>query len=351
MQSRGAGANPTGRYEALVLEPFDDGWEAADEDKLRTTVEAEQAKSIITTNQSPDIPYDQSINPYRGCEHGCIYCYARANHAFVGLSSGLDFETRLFAKYDAADLLRSEFTKPRYQPKPIMIGSNTDPYQPIERDLELTRKLLEVMRDCKHPVGITTRSAGILRDLDILGPMAKQGLATVAISVTTLDRDLARRMEPRAPTPPRRLETIRALTDAGVPVIVLVAPLIPAINMHEVERILDAVKDAGAKAADYIALRLPRDLDGLLEGWLENHYPDRKSHVLNGVRAMRGGELNISDFGTRFTGLGEEAKLLAQRFRLTCKKLGLDQHRHSITHLRTDLFERPLAKGNQLALF
>jgi DNA repair photolyase len=347
-RGRGARTNVSGRFETLVREDADDGWESLGElEAFKTTVQIEPAKTIISTNQSPDISFDQSINPYRGCEHGCIYCYARPTHAYMGLSPGLDFETQLFAKTNAAELLRSELSHPRYVVKPIALGANTDPYQPIEKRYEITRQVLEVLEETGHPVTIVTKSALILRDLDILGRMAERGLVKVAMSVTTLDRDLARRMEPRASTPPRRLEAIRQLTEAGVRTGVIMAPIIPALNDSEIERVLETCRDAGAKEAGYVVLRLPLEIKELFREWLMTEFPDRAQRVIKILQSMHGGKDYIAEWGTRQKGTGPYAEQIAMRFRLALKRLGLNERRLS---LRTDLFQPPVASGQQMRL-
>ncbi len=313
---------------------------------LRTTVSVERPRTIITRNASPDIPFDRSINPYRGCEHGCIYCYARPSHAFLDLSPGLDFESRLFAKPDASALLREELRRKGYTPRPIAFGTNTDAYQPIERDWQIMRGCLQILAACAHPLTITTKSDRILRDLDLLAPMAAKGLAAVAISVTTLDPQLHRRLEPRAPRPEKRLAAIRALTAAGVPVQVNVSPIIPAVTDAELEAILEAAAEAGAQTASYIPVRLPHEVAPLFRAWLEAHFPDRAAKVMAQIQALRGGRDNDPAFHSRMKGAGIWAQLLRTRFRLACRKLGLNE-----THpvLRTDLFRPP--QGDQMQLF
>lgn len=352
-KGRGAVTNRSGRFERQSVEPVDDGWDpdVSDLPPLRTQVTMETAKKIITRNTSPDIPYDRSINPYKGCEHGCVYCFARPSHTYMGLSAGLDFETRLFAKPNAAALLEKELSKPGYVPEVIQLGANTDPYQPVERDLGITRSILEVLAHFNHPVSIITKSALITRDLDILASMASKGLAAAGVSVTTLDGNLARRLEPRAPRPDIRLSTIRQLTDAGIPAIVMAAPMIPVLNDAELENIMQAGVAHGAVAAAYILLRLPLEIKELFTEWLETHAPDKAEHVLNQVRETRGGELYQSDFGTRMRGTGERAELLAQRFHLARKRLGLADARPSETCLDTSQFRVPPKAGDQLALF
>ena len=348
-RGRAATANPEGRFEKTAREAFDDGWDI-DENlpPLKTDVQVEKAKSVITRNTSPDVPFERSINPYRGCEHGCIYCFARPSHGFMGLSAGLDFETKLFAKPDAARQLARELSKPGYRAKTIAIGTNTDPYQPVEKDWRIMRQVLEVLADANHPVAITTKSALILRDIDILAPMAEKRLVKVAMSVTTLDRKLARAMEPRAATPTRRLEVIRGLSEAGIPVGISVAPIIPALTDHELERILDSGKAAGAVEASYILLRLPLEVAPLFKDWLLEHHPERYRHVMSLIRSMRGGKDYDAEFGKRMNGSGPYAWQIARRFELASKRLGLV--RRSMT-LRDDLFVSPDAGGTQLNLF
>ncbi|MEX3007898.1 PA0069 family radical SAM protein [Hoeflea sp. TYP-13] len=347
-RGRGAGINPSGRFENKSRQIFDDGWETLEDlPAFRTEVQVEKPRTIITRNTSPDISFDRSINPYRGCEHGCIYCFARPTHAFMGLSPGLDFESRLFAKPDAPKLLERELAKAGYKPRVIAIGTNTDPYQPIEKKWRIMRQLLEVLNACNHPVGIVTKSATVLRDIDILSQMAEKDLVKVAVSVTTLDRKLARSMEPRASTPVRRLEAIRSLSDASIPVAVMASPVIPGLNDHEMERILDSAKAAGACTASYILLRLPLEVSPLFRDWLLRHYPDRYRHVMSLVRSMRGGKDYDADFNKRMKGSGPYAWQLARRFEIATKKLGLDRRWRS---LRTDLFTPPLGMGVQLNL-
>ena len=348
-RGRGACSNGSGRFESERRELVDDGWDGlAELEPFRTEVREEPTRTIITTNDSPDISFDQSINPYRGCEHGCVYCYARPSHAFLGHSPGLDFETKLYAKPQAAKLLTQELANPRYQPQTIALGTNTDPYQPIERERRITRSLLEVLKEARHPVAIVTKSALVTRDIDILCVMAKDGLAKVAISITTLDRHLARRMEPRAATPMRRLEAVRLLAEAGIPTAVMVAPIIPALNDSEIERILEAARDAGAGEAGYVALRLPLELKTLVREWLQTEYPDRAAKVLKLMQSMHGGVDYRSEFGLRQRGSGPYAEQIAHRFRLALKRLGLNRRRE---HLRTDLFRRPQLPGTQMTFF
>ena len=352
-KGRGAVSNAAGRFEPHERCRVGDGWDYIDEDapRLNTHVMLETVRSALTRNSSPDLPFDRSLNPYRGCEHGCVYCYARPSHAYMNLSPGLDFETRLFAKPGLALALESELRKADYRPAPVMIGANTDPYQPIERSHNITRELLEVLQAYKHPVTIITKSAGIVRDVDILSDLGKQGLVSVGISLTTLDATLARTLEPRAATPSRRVKTIKALSDAGVPVCVMAAPMIPTLNDHELEAILKAAAGAGAKRATYILLRLPREVEDLFAEWLDAHAPGKKARVLNLLKQSRGGELNDARFTRRMTGSGVHARLLSQRFHVACKKLGLNRAEADGVDLRTDLFKRPPRVGDQLGLF
>ena len=347
-RGRGAQTNPSGRFEAERRETYDDGWESlAELPALKTDVQDEKAKRIITRNTSPDISFDRSINPYRGCEHGCTYCYARPSHAFMGLSPGLDFETRLFAKPDAAALLERELAEPGYQPATIAIGTNTDPYQPIERQRRITRSILEVLERTSHPVGIVTKSALVTRDIDILGAMAERGLAKVAISLTSLDRKLTRAMEPRAAAPHRRLEAMETLSKAGIPVTVMTAPVIPALNDMELERLLDAAHATGAREAGYVLLRLPLEVAPLFKEWLAAHYPDRAGHVLSLMRSMRGGKDYDAAWGKRMRGSGPYAWQIGRRFELATRRLGLNADR---VQMRTDLFTPPVPVGGQLPL-
>jgi len=347
-RGRGTGINPSGRFESRTRHAFDDGWESMEDlPVFKTQVQVEKPRTVITRNDSPDLPFDRSINAYRGCEHGCVYCFARPTHAYMGLSAGLDFEAQLFAKPDAPKLLERELSKPGYKPRVIAMGTNTDPYQPIEKKWRITRQLLEVMNACDHPVAIVTKSSMILRDMDILTQMAEKNLVRVGLSVTTLDRRLARTMEPRASTPVRRLETMRSLSDAGIPVNVMASPVIPGLNDHELERILDSAKAAGASSASYILLRLPLEVSPLFRDWLLRHYPDRYRHVMSLVRSMRGGKDYDADFSKRMKGQGPYAWQLARRFEITTKKLGLDKRG---APLRTDLFTPPMGMGVQLNL-
>ncbi|MFG1307939.1 PA0069 family radical SAM protein [Xanthobacter tagetidis] len=348
-RGRGATSNAAGRFEPAARILFDDGWESLDDlPPFRTEVTEERARTVITRNQSPDIAFDRSINAYRGCEHGCIYCFARPTHAYHGLSAGLDFETRLFVKPDAPELLARELSHPSYQPRVIAMGTNTDPYQPIEKRYQVTRRLLEVLADFGHPVGIVTKSGLVARDIDILAPMAERGLVKVAISLTTLDPHLARTMEPRAASPHVRLGTIRRLADAGIPTAVLTAPIIPALNDMEIERILDAAKAAGASEAGYVTLRLPLEIADLFREWLVAHFPDKARHVLALVRQMNGGKDYDSTFGKRQRGAGPYAWTIGRRFEIAARRLGLEGRG---LKLSTAHFRRPAAKGEQLSLF
>ncbi len=347
-RGRGACSNHSGRFESERRLATDDGWDSlAGLDAFRTEVYAEPARSIITRNTSPDISFDQSINPYRGCEHGCVYCYARPTHCYLGHSAGLDFETKLYAKTNAAGLLEKELAQRGYVPKVIALGTNTDPYQPIEREQRITRAILEVLERTSHPVGIVTKSALVLRDVDILSRMAARGLAKVAISVTTLDRRIARAMEPRAVTPAKRLDAIRSLAEAGVPVAVMVAPVVPGLTDSEIERILAAARDAGATEAGYVLLRLPLELKDIFREWLASAFPNRADRVINLLRSMHGGRDYAAAFGERQKGRGPYAEQIALRFRLALTRLGLNQRRQS---LRCDLFTAPVARGAQMSL-
>jgi DNA repair photolyase len=340
-KGRGATFNPKVRFEAGATEPFDDGWGSLGEvlqERPRTEVLADASRSVIARNDSPDIPFEQSINPYRGCEHGCIYCYARPSHAFLGLSPGLDFETRIFAKHDAARLLEGELARPGYRCRTIALGANTDPYQPQERRLKITRGILEVLARCRHPVGIVTKSAAVVRDLDLLGPMAAEGLARVGISVTTLDPALARTLEPRAAAPRRRLEAIAAVAGAGVPVTVMVAPIIPGLTDHEIEAVMERAAEAGASHASFTLLRLPYEIKELFTEWLRAHAPLKAERVLSLIRQCRNGRLNDATFGRRMRGEGAYAELIERRVALARRRLGLDRAR---PELRADLFVAP----------
>jgi DNA repair photolyase len=347
-RGRGAQSNASGRYEPLARIAFDDGWQSFEElPPFKTTVTLDSTRKIITRNDSPDISFDRSINPYRGCEHGCIYCFARPTHAYLGLSPGLDFETKLFAKPDAAKLLERELSAAGYVPRTIAIGTNTDPYQPIEREHQIMRRILEVLDRCGHPVGIVTKSALVLRDLDILARMAQRDLVKVALSVTTVDPRLARVMEPRAATPPRRLEALRQLTAAGVPTSVMVAPVIPALNDAEIERILDAAAAVGVREAGYVLLRLPLEVRDLFREWLMANFPDRYRHVFKLIRDTRGGKDYDSSWNTRMTGAGPVAWMIGRRFELACEKLGFNKIR---TRLTTEHFNPPRPASEQLSL-
>ena len=347
-RGRGAAVNPTGRFERLASEPVDDGWDIAEDlPPLRTEVALDASRTVLTRNQSPDVPFDRSINPYRGCEHGCVYCYARPTHAQLGLSPGLDFETRLVAKPEAPKLLEAALRKPGYKVAPIAIGTNTDPYQPIEKRWRVMRGVLEVLWEHRHPVMITTKGSLVTRDLDILGAMAAEGLAQVQVSLTTLDGRLCRAMEPRAAAPGRRLEMIRALARAGVPVRVNVAPVIPALTEHEIERLVEAAALAGATRAGYIVLRLPLEVNPLFRDWLAREYPDRAKRVLAKVRELHGGRDYDATFGKRMKGEGVHAQLIARRFAAACKRHGLTTGGRD---LRCDLFRLPPRAGDQLSL-
>ena len=371
LKGRGALSNATGRFERITREHFDDGWGDDPKDdregdqaqdpgldcggdpddlpppKLRTTLTPDATRRVISYNDSPDLPFDRSINPYRGCEHGCIYCYARPSHAYLGFSPGLDFETRLVFKPDAAALLRAELARPGYSCAPIALGSNTDPYQPVERDLGITRAVLEVLAECGHPVMVVTKSARVERDIDILGAMAQTNRCSVAVSVTTLDRDLARCMEPRASAPRRRLETVRRLIAAGIPTGVFAAPMIPFLNDSELEAILEHARKAGALGASYTLLRLPLEIADLFREWLAEHYPERAGRVMERVRDTRGGKDYDSTFGRRMRGTGPVAELLAKRFRLAVKRLGFP----GFPELDCTGFVPPVPEHGQLSLF
>ncbi|MGE0876630.1 MAG: PA0069 family radical SAM protein [Burkholderiales bacterium] len=351
-KSRGAVSQLAGRFEKSAREAWDDGWARDDEPlpPLDTTVREERARSIIATNESPDIPFDRSINPYRGCEHGCSYCYARQTHAYLELSPGLDFETRLFAKTNAAELLREELAKPAYRPQPIAFGTNTDAYQPIERRYRIMRELVELLAACEHPLTIVTKSALVERDIDLLAPMARKDLAKVFVSVNTLDHALARRLEPRAASPRRRIATIKALADAGIPCGVMVAPMIPGLTDKSIEEVLEAAAAAGAQAAGWIMLRLPHEVKPLFKEWLDAHYPLRAAHVMNIVRDVRGGRENDPRFGARMKGGGNYADLIGKRFDLACRRLGMNEERRGQAALDCSRFRAPSA-GRQMSLF
>jgi DNA repair photolyase len=349
LTGRGALSNPPGRFDSQELLAVDDGW-YLDEvpGSIPTTLEPERTREVISSNDSPDVPFESSINPYRGCAHACIYCYARPSHAYMGLSSGIDFETRLFYKQDAARLLEEQLARPGYVCKPITLGANTDPYQPVERRMNVTRSILEVLARTRHPVTVITKSALVLRDLDLLTDLARDGLAGVAISVTSLDADLKRKLEPRAASPQARLRALAALNAAGVPSGVLVAPVIPALTDHELEAILAASAQAGAARAGYVLLRLPYEIKDLFREWLAEHYPERAAHVMSLIRDMRGGRDNDPRFGTRMRGTGPYALLLENRFRIACRRLNLNSSGRDAPN--TSLFRRPGPAGAQLQL-
>ncbi len=346
---RGATSNTAGRFERLATDVEQDGWDIPEDlPPLRTEVREEIARSIITYNKSPDLPFDRSINPYRGCEHGCVYCFARPSHAYLGLSPGLDFETRLTARPNAAEVLRRELSSRTYKVATIALGTNTDPYQPIEKTRKITRDCLKVLNEFQHPIGIVTKGALVERDLDILAPMAQSGLVRVGISVTTLNADLSRRMEPRAPSPMRRLRMIERLTQAGVPVRVMTSPVIPGLTDHELENLLEAGKQAGADSASWIMLRLPREVSQLWQDWLLEQEPNRAAKVMSHLREMHGGRDYDPRWGHRMRGEGVYAELIAKRFKTAVKRLGLAT---KTPPLRCDLFARPAQAGDQLSLF
>jgi DNA repair photolyase len=349
-RGRGAVSNTAGRYESRVNEAADDGWSVEDPSPpvLRTTVTAEKARTIITRNDSPDIGFDCSINPYRGCEHGCIYCYARPAHAYMGLSPGLDFESKIFFKPGAGKLLERELSAAKYSPATIHIGGNTDPYQPRERTLRVTREIIEVMSRFRHPMSVITKSALITRDIDLLGPMGEAGIARAAVSITTLDRGLARTMEPRAATPERRLDAVRRLTAAGVPTTVMFAPVIPGLNDHELEGVLQRAAEAGASGAGYVVLRLPLEIKDLFREWLAANVPDRAARVMSLVRQMRGGKDYDAQWGQRMKGDGPIADVIAQRFKIARRRFGLDR---ALPPLDTSQFKVPPKAGDQGDLF
>ena len=349
-KGRGAISNPEGRFEAVSREPVDDGW--GDKDlpppTLHTEVATDAARTAIAWNDSPDLPFDRSVNPYRGCEHGCVYCYARPSHAYWDLSPGLDFESRIVAKPDAPRLLEQELAHPDYRCAPMALGTNTDPYQPIEKQYGITRGVLEVLSRSRHPVSLVTKSTLVERDLDLLGPMAEAGLATVTVSVTTFDRDLCRRLEPRAAAPNRRLRTIRNLREAGIPVGVLVAPVIPVLTDSEIEVILEAIAEAGAGSAGYVLLRLPHEVEGLFREWLTTHYPLKADHVMSRLADAREGRANDPEFGSRMTGTGPYAEMIGRRFNLACQRLGLTGHDFDLDTSR--FTPPPPPSGTQLNL-
>ena len=348
-KGRGAKSNDTGRFEAFTRHGFDDGWEREDDEpaQLETTLQVEKARKVITHNDSPDIGFNSSINPYRGCEHGCIYCFARRSHAYMGLSPGMDFETKLFFKPEAARLLEKELSSPGYRCERIQLGANTDPYQPIERKLMITREILKVLSRFRHPVTITTKNVLVTRDKDILGPMGQANLAMVSVSITTLDRKLARAMEPRASTPERRFQALRELADAGVPVMVGFAPVIPGLNDHEMEAVLERAAEAGARHAHYVALRLPWEIKDLFREWLEAERPDRAKRVMSLVRQMRGGKDYDATWGKRAKGEGPVAEVMSRRFKLAIRRFGLDRPYQG---LDVTQFRRT-AGGAQMELF
>lgn len=349
LRARGAGSNATGRYEATAREAFDDGWDLPEEERLvATEVRIERPRSALTFNRSPDVPFDRSINVYRGCEHGCIYCFARPTHAYLNLSPGLDFETRLIARPGIAEVLEKELRRPTYKVAPVAIGTNTDPYQPVEREHGITRQVLQVLSDFRHPVWLTTRGTTVERDIDLIAGMAAQGLAVAAVSVTTLDETLARKMEPRAPSPKRRLQMIRRLSEAGIPVRIQVSPLIPGLTDHELEAVMEAGREAGAGAANCIPLRLPLEVAGLFRDWLDVTVPGRAAHVMGRVRELHGGKDYDPEWGKRMRGEGLWAELIHRRAEVARRRLGLSE-----THpeLRCDLFAPPPKPGDQLTLF
>jgi DNA repair photolyase len=351
---RGARSFMQGRFETAAREAFDDGWTAEEQEEsaLKTEVTIERARSIVSRNDSPDVGFDRSINPYRGCEHGCIYCYARPSHSYLELSPGLDFETKLYAKTNAAELLREALAKPGYAAAPIALGANTDCYQPIERKYRITRQILEVLAECDHPVTLVTKSALVERDLDILGPMAKKNLVKVFVSIGTLDRELARKLEPRAASPQRRLDVLHSLSKSGVPCGVMVAALIPALNDKTLEHVLEAAAKAGAAEAAYVIMRLPNELKDLFKEWLATHYPQRADHVISIIHQVRGGKDNDPRFGTRMTGVGNFAELIEKRFDIACRRFGLNSHGAPRQRAVLDCTRfRPPALGGQMKLF
>lgn len=348
LRARAANSNQTGRFERHEKVVTHDGWDLPEEEiLLRTEVTIEHPRKVISRNTSPDIGFDRSINPYRGCEHGCIYCFARPTHAFLGLSPGLDFETKLVARPEAAKVLRKELSNPNYQVAPIAIGTNTDPYQPLEAQHRIMRQILETLSEFNHPVTIVTKGTLIERDIDILAPMAERGVVRVGVSITTLDGQLSRRMEPRVPMPMRRIATIRKLSEAGIPVRIMAAPMIPALNDHELENVLSVAKNAGAQAAEWIMLRLPLEVSPLFQDWLSQHYPDRAARIMGHVRAMHDGADYSAEWGARMKGSGVYADLVANRFQVAIKRLGLNDR---VPKLRCDLFAVP-GRAQQLSLF
>lgn len=354
-KGRAASSNMVSRFDPLTRDSLDDGWGSLDKETppLRTEVMLDASKSVINYIQSPDLPFDRTLNPYRGCEHGCIYCYARPTHAYLGMSPGLDFESRLLMKADAVALLKKELAHPKYQCKPIALGMNTDGYQPIEREYQLTRQIIQVLSEANHPFSLVTKSSLVERDIDLIAPMAAKRLASIYVSITTLDRQVARRLEPRAAAPERRFETLRRLSEAGIPTGVMVAPVIPALTDCDMEQILEKAHEAGARKAGYVFLRLPHELSDLFQEWLQQYFPLKAQHVMSIVRQNRGGKDYQSEFGQRMRGEGIFADLLAHRFKLSCHKLGMSGER---TGLCTDLFSVPAdwqatANHPQLALF
>lgn len=354
-KGRAASSNMVSRFDPHTRESLDDGWGSLDEEAppLRTEVMLDASRSVINYIQSPDLPFDRTLNPYRGCEHGCIYCYARPTHAYLGMSPGLDFESRLLMKADAVALLKKELAHPKYQCKPIALGMNTDGYQPIEREYQLTRQIIQVLSEANHPFSLVTKSSLVERDIDLIAPMAAKRLASIYVSITTLDRQVARRLEPRAAAPERRFETLRRLSEAGIPTGVMVAPVIPALTDCDMEQILEKAHEAGARKAGYVFLRLPHELSDLFQEWLQQYFPLKAQHVMSIVRQSRGGKDYQSEFGQRMRGEGIFADLLAHRFKLSCHKLGMSGER---TGFCTDLFSVPAAwqataNHPQLALF
>jgi DNA repair photolyase len=348
-KGRGALSNPAGRFERTGVESFDDGWYVEEQpDSIETTLEPDRAKSVITTNDSPDIGFEYSINPYRGCSHGCIYCYARPSHAYMGLSAGQDFETRLYYKADAAKVLEAELAHRSYVCKPIMLGSNTDPYQPDERQMLVTRSILEVLHRCRHPVSIVTKGALVLRDIDLLSDLARDSLANVTVSITSLEAETKRTLEPRAASPQARLRVVEQLSKAGVPVGIMVAPVIPALTDHEMERIMEAAVERGARWAGYVMLRLPFEVKDLFREWLAEHYPQRAAHVMSLIQDVRGGRDNDPNFGSRMRGTGPVAQLIRNRFQIARRRLALD--RLADRQLDCSLFRAPVIAGSQMTL-
>jgi DNA repair photolyase len=349
LKGRGALSNPVGRFERSTVESVDDGWYFEEQpDSVETTLEPDRAKHVISTNDSPDIGFEYSINPYRGCSHGCVYCYARPSHAYMGLSPGRDFETRLFYKADAAKVLEGELARRSYVCKPIMLGANTDPYQPDERHMQVTRSVLEVLARCRHPVSIVTKGALVVRDIDILTDLARDNLVNVSVSITSLDAEIKRTLEPRAASPQARLKAVGELSKAGVPVGILVAPVIPALTDHEMERIMEAAVERGARWAGYVMLRLPYEVKDLFREWLAEHYPQRASHVMSLIQDVRGGRDNDPNFGSRMRGTGPVAQLIRNRFQISHRRLGL--HEYGRRELDCTLFRPPGIAGAQMTL-